>query len=1117
MAFCGRCGAPMSRDWRPVVLVASVVALVLICVGVIALWKLGDRVRGVDERSDSIIGSAEGNFFHINSGVVEAQVSDKNDALELLEEMGPSIGVSDARSTLADPEIQSGLSNSFYRFGQTYEGIPVYGRSVVVGANEKGDVIGVTGNYRSIEGLGTTPALSSDDAVRAVGAAHEGVTVTCLGLCVYSLGDVTPTLVWQLDTGNSSTPTRYFVDASTGEIVAEEELYDSLASITATDINGDDVVIDVQGNEDGTVSLIDESRNVRAYYGDDKVIYQEQGFFDDEYNEFRYVEEDEEGYWFEGESGQRLVARKDDWTDDGICDLFDENGNVIARNVRSTAWPRLASNREEALVPFSGEPSVFQDGRYANLVTLYSHLADVIDYYRDTLNRDGFSERGGTLHLVSDASFDDRDGSASDKNAFTASKIYGAVIAYGKDLPVSRVAVGHEFTHAVITIIRGEDVGSGIESKALNEAICDLTGIAIEDYCNDGQFDNDAQWEIPQMRNIAEPHNSNGGKKHLPSAYGDKSWESAKASEHDASTVISHAGYLMCCDDSLEGDSLTTEQLSQLVYVTLFSLPTDCNFSQFRVITENACTAMVDQGLLDPAQRTRVSAAFDKVNVQRSVSLYGLTKDATLQVFDVNNQPYGDYVAYVGPYRENYMPSPGEEDVYTITPASSDPVSLNFPCAGKYQISVANLEDLSEGEKPHEYWGASVAVYDSRESQKNICDQIKIYTNFSELDEENPQGEVIGSLPEREEVPSSSTLGPRDVALVLDVSGSMSGDPIAQMKEAAQGFLDTAVGGGAQVGLVSYSGEAQVLERLDSSATALSVAVSDLSSGGNTNIEDGLVKGEQVLSAGNADRRIIVLMSDGAPNEGKTEDGLIAYADELKERGYKIYTVGFNEGPEGYSLLSQIASEGCHYEVQNADDLEGFFTDIADEISGARFVYARVACPVDVEVSYGGETLSSSPGSQNLRTSFGTIALEDEVDSEGNIVEEDGIKVLRLREGPAYDLDITGVGTGEMDCSLGFADAKGDYTDFRSFENIAITPSTRVYTSTEETDRSRLTVDADGDGVIDYAYEASSNGRAQLVDNHLAIYLTFVGCAVVTAALGVAVRELRGWGRLRAA
>ena len=1117
MAFCGRCGAPMSRDWRPVVLVAYVVALALICVGVSALWKLGDKVWGVDERSDSIIGSAEGNFFHINSGVVEAQVSDKNDALELLEEMGPSIGVSDARGTLAGPEIQSGLSNSFYRFGQTYEGIPVYGRSVVVGANEKGDVIGVTGNYRPIEGLGTTPALSSDDVVRAVGAAHEGVTATCLGLCVYSLGDVTPTLVWQLDTGNSSTPTRYFVDASTGEIVAEEELYDSLSSITATDINGDDVVIDVQGNEDGTVSLIDESRNVRAYFGDDKVIDWAQGFFDDERNEFRYVEEDEEGYWFEDESGQRLVARKGDWIDDGICDLFDENGNVIARNVKSTAWPRLASNREGALVPFSGEPSVFQDGKYANLVTLYSHLADVIDYYRDTLNRDGFSERGGTLHLVSDASFDDRNVSESDKNAFTASKIYGAVIAYGKDLPVSRVVVGHEFTHAVITNILGENGGSGIESGALSEAICDLTGIAIEDYCNDGQFDNDAQWEIPQVRNLADPNFSNGGKKQLPTSYGDENWKNGQIEAHDASTVISHAGYLMCCDDSLEGDSLTTEQLSQLVYVTLFSLPTDCNFSQFRVIMENACTAMVDQGLLDPAQRTRVSAAFDKVNVQRSVSLYGLTKDATLQVFDVNNQPYGDYVAYVGPYRENYMPSPGKEDVYTITPASSEPVSLNFPRAGKYQISVANLEGLQEGEKPHEYWDASVAVYDSWMFWKNKSDQLKIYTNFAELDEESPQGEAIESLPEHKEAPSSSTLGTRDVALILDVSGSMSGDPIAQMKEAAQGFLDTAVGGGAQVGLVSYSGEAQVLERLDSSATALSVAVSDLSSGGNTNIEDGLVKGEQVLSAGNADRRIIVLMSDGAPNEGKTGGGLIAYADELKERGYKIYTVGFNEGPEGYSLLSQIASEGCHYEVQNADDLEGFFTDIADEISGARFVYARVACPVDVEVSYGGETLSSSPGSQNLRTSFGTIALEDEVDSEGNIVEEDGIKVLRLREGPAYDLDITGVGTGEMDCSLGFADAKGDYTDFRSFENIAITPSTRVYTTTEETDRSRLTVDADGDGVIDYAYEASSNGRAQLVDNHLAIYLTFAGCAVVTAALGVAVRELRGWGRLRAA
>lgn len=137
----------MSRNRRSVALVIVVVFLALICVGTLALWKLGDKVWGVYEQSDSIIGSAEGNFFHINTGVVEAQVSDKNDALELLEEMGPSIGVSDARGTLADPEVQSGLSNSFYRFGQTYEGISVYGRSVVVGANEKGDVIGVTGNY----------------------------------------------------------------------------------------------------------------------------------------------------------------------------------------------------------------------------------------------------------------------------------------------------------------------------------------------------------------------------------------------------------------------------------------------------------------------------------------------------------------------------------------------------------------------------------------------------------------------------------------------------------------------------------------------------------------------------------------------------------------------------------------------------------------------------------------------------------------------------------------------------------------------------------------------------------------------------------------------------------
>ena len=71
--------------------------------------------------------------------------------------------------------------------------------------------------------------------------------------------------------------------------------------------------------------------------------------------------------------------------------------------------------------------------------------------------------------------------------------------------------------------------------------------------------------------------------------------------------------------------------------------------------------------------------------------------------------------------------------------------------------------------------------------------------------------------------------------------------------------------------------------------------------------------------------RIIVLMTDGEANEGKTGDDLIAYADELKQQGYLLYTLGFfqdlTDKSEPQRVLEAMASNGHHYEVENAEDL----------------------------------------------------------------------------------------------------------------------------------------------------------------------------------------------------
>lgn len=1075
-------------------------ALVL-CAVAVALWGRGGRASdsGSSLDGDAVIGAVDGCFTLVEAGVIEDEVTDGVTAWSLMEKIGPSLGISDPRGELSDPGEQEGLGITYYRFGQSYQGIPVYGRNVVVAASEGGDVLGVTGNYLSVGEIATDSQVGAEDATEAARAGDASAEARPWGLCIYSLGEGDPTLTWQVETWGDKGQWLVFVSALDGSVVAERELTKSLEGVSATDVDGNEVELGVRDNGDGTYTLLDEDRNVRAYQAGGNRVSFELEWLDEDGNSYERKERSGE-YGFVDSSGKPLSNRFDA---DGTLSLFNESGETVASGVRQILTSMELDG--EPLSPYTGSLSDIRGADQKKLVSLQSYAANTIDFYRECLARDGFNDRGGEVHVVSDAALYDAYIIPASFNAFTNSTRWVSLVRYGKELPASQAVMGHEITHAMIGYISQDGLGEG-EAGAVEEAICDLMGTAAEDYQGDGKLDGDCGWEIPEIRNLSDPNNSDGGRTHLPAEYEGKYW-SDRLETHDKSTVISHAGYLMCCGDDLEGDALSMEQLAKLLYLSLFWLPTDCTFSQTRVVVENACEAMIGRGLLSRAQANRVSAAFDAVNVMRTDDLYGLTENATLQVFDVNNQPYADYIAYVAPWRQGRMPDHDGEDTWVIRPISEEPVAIGFQGWGKYTVEAEDRQGLREGDPSYKSWSATVSVglFGGKGS-------LKLYTSFGEVSEESPQAEMAQVLPENEAGKSGGT---RDIVLVLDVSDSMSGDPLDRMKEAAEGFIGTALDGGARVGLVSYNDEAEVRQGLTSSKRSLVDAVGGLSAEGRTNFEEGLTKGGRVLSGGDGDKRIYVLMSDGAPNEGKVGDELIAYADELRERGNKIYTVGFNEGARGYALLSAMASEGCHYEVETAEDLAGFFADIADEVSGTRFVYVRAACPVDVEVSHEGETLSSAADSQNLRTSFGTLSFEDELDEGGGVVSEDGVKILRLREGPEYEVSIVGTGEGEMDYTVGFVDEDGDYADFRLFEGIGVTASTRISTNAARSERTRLVVDEDGDGVVDRAYEAGANERASEVDRHLVVYATAVGCVVVGAGFVACARGVLQWRKQR--
>ena len=173
-----------------------------------------------------------------------------------------------------------------------------------------------------------------------------------------------------------------------------------------------------------------------------------------------------------------------------------------------------------------------------------------------------------------------------------------------------------------------------------------------------------------------------------------------------------------------------------------------------------------------------------------------------------------------------------------------------------------------------------------------------------------------------------------------------------------------------------------------------------------------------------------------------------------------------------------------------------FFGDIADQINGQKYIYVRIACPVDVTVEHDGETLCSEEDNLSTRTAFGSLTFEDNAE-ESETSGDNRVKVLRLKEGVDYDIKIEGNGRGYMNYTIGFMDDTGEYTDLRKFNNIKITKRTVIDTVATPSKATILKVDEDGDGKYDLTYKATENSRGELVDYTYIIYIAIGAAAVV--------------------
>lgn len=198
-----------------------------------------------------------------------------------------------------------------------------------------------------------------------------------------------------------------------------------------------------------------------------------------------------------------------------------------------------------------------------------------------------------------------------------------------------------------------------------------------------------------------------------------------------------------------------------------------------------------------------------------------------------------------------------------------------------------------------------------------------------------------------------------NVAIVLDKSGSMSGQKLMRAKEAARMAVDR-LSPNDIVSVVSYDSTVKVVVPATkaSDKPAIHAGIGRLAAGGNTALFAGVSKGADELRKFLADERVnrVILLSDGLANVGPSTPGdLEGLGVALGREGMSVTTIGlgldYNE-----DLMTKLAaaSDGNHVFVERPEQLAHFFNlEFGDVLS----VVAQ-----DVEV-----TVRCAPGVRPVR------------------------------------------------------------------------------------------------------------------------------------------------------
>lgn len=496
-------------------------------------------------------------------------VTSAEDAIVKMADLGHDAGYENALSELTEKSTATIDGDSYYRLQQNYQGIPVYGRTVVCATDEDGNVTSVTGNAMDIDAtIDVTPTVSREEVKKAIDAYltdvlgcenTDRIKISDLKeyeLYIYNLSRTQICLVYCVNIENYM----LLVDAHSSDIVFVDCGYRFAESI-ASNLQGQHNTYNAItiSTENDAYQLVDLDRSIETHVITNKRIWN--------WNSRWWI-----SVW---DSSSPVTWNAKEEPDPSAVDAYVntqisyEYFSEVLKNVSADGHGK---SKTVILTGLEYKPEEADDGS-----TTYK------SYYNNAFSK-------------------------TDKDTLTTYLVFGIGTDEKDDLSACLDTVAHEYMHSV-EAFHSNMIYNG-ESGAIMEALSDIFGEMVEGWHTNIEPD----WMQAYFRNIRDPKDTDN-----PYEYHGENWVNTddlsndNGGVHENSTVISHAAYLMW--NGIDGDKskmISTDDLAKLWYRAMLMMPSDCDFITCRKLVEYAAQSMDSLG---EKQKECIRDAFDKVGI----------------------------------------------------------------------------------------------------------------------------------------------------------------------------------------------------------------------------------------------------------------------------------------------------------------------------------------------------------------------------------------------------------------------------------------------------------------------------------------------------------------------